>query len=98
MSEDRPSTGKARVGKMLDKMSEFRTFIEGLNRTIRGKLVLVAGLVNAQWVLLRAFITAAHSGNEGTVCCAICNLCEYFLAKASYYAFSSSAGGLSDQT
>lgn len=81
--EDRANTEDALACETIDKMSELRALVEGLNWTVSGQRARVVELVNAESICVLLVITAALSESEGTVSEAICHVYDGFPVEAS---------------
>lgn len=73
LGEDRANSVKTRALES-KKMSALRWLVEVLNWTFVGGIARIAGLVDAELVHVRWFITGALSGSKGTVSEAICDV------------------------
>lgn len=95
-ADDRANTSKAQAFKTLDKMPELRPLFKGLNQTVGGKRVRVAGLNNAELVRVQPVFTVSMSeSDERMVSEAICTERDGFPGEASSDARGPSAGGSS---
>lgn len=78
-------------------MSKLHVHVEGINQTVCGKCVRVAGLVDAELVRIRSAISAALWEIEDTVTVAVSDMPDPFPLQASYKAPGPSPVAFSDQ-
>lgn len=96
-SECRANTAEARAYEMVSKVHQLSTVFERLRRIFRGSCACFAGLVDADWILVRSVISAALSDSEITVSEAIRYVYYSFPIEASPEAPDSTVAGSSDQ-
>lgn len=96
--ESRANSAEAKRYDTVSKIYELRALSDRLLRTASGSRACFAGLVDANWILVRSVVSAALCNSQIKVSAAICYVYYSFLIEASPEAPDSSALGWPDQS